>query len=832
MGIRNVPQPPLERQQPAERKAGPRTGPRLRPRWNKVLSDLWGNRVRSLLVIASITMGLFAVGLIATMHSIMSEEIRAGYAPVNPANVVIQAATFGDEIVDMVQKEEGVKNAEGLRNFDLMVRTGQDEWSRIAFNAVKDFNKHEINQVKLDSGIWPPGDHEIVIERNKLNEVALDHKGIGSQVEIKLPSGKIRLLRLVGIVHDQTLGVGDPGGFFLAPIQGYVSADTVEWLEKGEDYNRLLVTVTENSEDESHLREVANRISRAIEDEGGLVYNARVRGSRDHPNAAYVDAISGVLVVLGALVVFLSGFLITNTLQALLNQQSQQIAIMKTIGARSSQVSGIYIALIFVFGLLALAISLPLSRTAAFRLVAFLSGRINAEVLHYRNVPLAIVLQGLIALAVPQIAGIVPILRGARVKIQDVLAGSLVDVDLLHRGWLDRRLAGVTGISRPLLISLRNTFRHKGRLALTLVTLTLGGAIFIATFNVRASMEAYIKQVGHYFIADINLTLDESYRISEVQEALRNVHGVARVEGWSYGRSELLLEDDRAGEAVQLVAPPINSKLIEPILLEGRWVKEGDQGAIVLSERFLSRYPELRVGDTLRLRVNGEETNWVVVGFFQLVGKSAGFIAYTNYEYLAPLIGEENRAPTFRVIADRTNLTAAEQRELGSRMEETLQERGFGVTEVRDGHSLVEDSSRPLDTLTGFLLIMAVLTAMVGSIGLMGTMSMNVLDRTREIAVMRAIGASDRAVMSLVLVEGVLIGLISWLVGVALAMPISKLLSDTIHLAVFDARADFTFTAFGPLAWLGVVVVLSVLASVIPARSAARLTIRDALVYE
>ena len=173
-----------------------------------------------------------------------------------------------------------------------------------------------------------------------------------------------------------------------------------------------------------------------------------------------------------------------------------------------------------------------------------------------------------------------------------------------------------------------------------------------------------------------------------------------------------------------------------------------------------------------------------------------------------------------------------EQRALGARVEAYLQERGFGVTEVQAGQSIVDNSAKGLDTLTTFLLVMAFLTAIVGSIGLMGTMSMNVLDRTREIGVMRAIGASDHAVMNMVIIEGVLIGLISWVLGTLLAVPISKLLSDTIHLAIFDARSEFIFTLTGPLYWLGLVILLSVLASVIPARSAARLTIREALAYE
>ena len=832
---------------------------RLRPRWHKVFSDLVGNVVRSLLVVTSIAVGLFAVGMIATLHVILTNDMRAGYEGVNPANIVIYASSFDENVVERVRKVDGVARAEGVRSFDVMVRTGSEEWTRMSIEAAEDFDERTINQVTFDSGGWPQQDRQLVMERNKLGDVRLlpSEDFDAGLVEIKLPSGKIRQAPVTGIVHDLTLGAGGPGGFFLAPIQGYIEMDTLEWLEQPRAYNRLVVTARPEEpgrgraalEDPDYLRAVANQVSEAVEDEGGLVFNAQVRGSRDHPNAPYVDAVTGVLFVLGALVVFLSSFLITNTLSALLNQQLQQIAIMKTVGARSYQVISIYMTLIFAFSALALLFSIPLSRQVSFRLLEFLSAPLNFTVLEYRTVPLAVVLQIVIALIVPQAAGIAPILRGARIKVQDALSGSRRE-DAPHRparqdahsspspaisrvqrpGKRGRKL-----LSRPLLISLRNTFRHRGRLALTLITLTLGGAVFIATFNVQVSMEKYIQKVGRYFNADVNLTMDRDYRINAVNEELRAIPEVARAEGWAYGRSELLLENDQTGDAVQLMGPPADSVLVEPILLQGRWIQPGDTNQIVLSERFLTQYPDLQVGDSLRLRVNGEESEWEVVGYFQLVGKSAGFVAYTNYDYLSREIGQANRAITFRVTAKEPSgreLTQAEQEALGARIEALLQSRGFGVTEVSAGRSLIENTAKPLNTLTTFLLFMAILTAIVGSIGLMGTMSMNVLDRTREIGVMRAIGASDRAVMNLVIVEGVLIGMISWVLGTLLAVPISKLLSDTIHLAIFQAESEFAFTATGPLYWLGLVFALSIFASVLPARSAARLTIREALAYE
>jgi len=127
---------------------------------------------------------------------------------------------------------------------------------------------------------------------------------------------------------------------------------------------------------------------------------------------------------------------------------------------------------------------------------------------------------------------------------------------------------------------------------------------------------------------------------------------------------------------------------------------------------------------------------------------------------------------------------------------------------------------------------MAILTAIVGSMGLTGTMGMNVLERTREIGIMRAIGADDRAVMRTVIAEGVFIGIISFGLAVILSIPFTYLLSTIVSLAVFQTPIDVVFTYTGFAIWLGLVLVLSTLASILPARNAARLTIREVLAYE
>jgi putative ABC transport system permease protein len=114
----------------------------------------------------------------------------------------------------------------------------------------------------------------------------------------------------------------------------------------------------------------------------------------------------------------------------------------------------------------------------------------------------------------------------------------------------------------------------------------------------------------------------------------------------------------------------------------------------------------------------------------------------------------------------------------------------------------------------------------------MGTMGMNVIERTREIGVMRAIGASTGAILRLVLVEGMLIGALSWLAAAAIATPISQVMTSSIGQALFQSAIPFVFDWGGVLGWLGVVIVISTLSSVLPAWNAARLTVREVLAYE
>lgn len=803
----------------------------MRPRWQKVLADLRGNLGRTALVIASIAIGLFAFGVIATLYVVIRQDMRGGYTATQPANIRLRTSLIDEDMVASIRKVAGIKDAQGARLLSLRLQKTPEEWITIELNSQQDFENSSISKLSLEEGTLNPSKGQILFERYKLPDINAE---IGDLVVIETPAGQIRQLELVGIVSDQTNGAfSGGGGFFLSPVQGYVDSDTLEWLglPLPDWYDTLYFTVEGDGLDENQIQVVADRVRDELENRDVTVTSLATRRTDDHPNSPYVNAISGVLLLLGLFIAFLSTFLITNTLQALLQQQVEQIGIMKTVGARRTQIIVIYMMLILAFGVAAFLLAAPLTSWVSFQLMDFLVYQLNFNLLGFRIVPVVVIAQALIAIIVPQLAAFIPIWRGSRLSVQEALSG-------VRQGATKSRQAGRQGIlrfklvSRPLLISLRNTFRSKGRMALTLVTLSLGGALFISTFNVQLSMANYIEQISQYFIGDLNLTLAYPYRVEKIEDLLSPLDEISHVEGWMTARSEILLQDGSTGEAVQLLAPPGGSQLVEPRLLVGRWLLPGDQNAIVLNELFRSTYPDLQVGDTLRLQVNGDETDWTVVGFFQFAGRSVGYMAYANAEYLSQLVGLPGQAVLFRLVADRPDLTISQQEALGVKVQNLLEGRGIQIAEVEAGLSVSQTAADGFTILTAFLLFMAVLAAVVGSIGLAGTMSINVMERTREIGIMRAIGSSNGILMMMVIIEGYLIGIISWALGSLLAFPITNLMSNSISLALFEASTSITYTPTGFLIWFVVVSLLSIGASVLPARKAANLTIREVLAYE
>jgi putative ABC transport system permease protein len=795
----------------------------VRPRWSKVLADLWDNKTRTLLVVLSIAVGVFAIGTIANAFTILSVDMGASYASVNPANITIITEPFDDNFLNSVRGMPGVKDAEGRHHLTVGVILGGKPAKSLELVAIKDFAESKINLLEPVEGRLIPDEGEVVIGFDFMSDPGYR---VGDMLSLELANDTLRDVQVVGYVADQAAGM-DPNQW----TKGYVSHDSLEWLGGGTQYDRLIVTVSGDSNSTAHIESVAAALESKIEKSGRQVYRTFTGKSGEHPMTEMLTAVLGIFGALGVLVMLLSTSLIFNTLNALLAQNLRQIGVMKLIGARSFQILGMYLVLILLFGLLALLLAAPTGAVAGYGLAGFLASMLNGKLQDFRVIPSTIVIQLVLSLLVPLVAGFVPVNSGARTKVRRAISNDRPgDQPTVSALW--QRLGNwLQWLSRPLMLSIRNTFRRKGRLILTLFTLTVAGATFIAVFNVRVSMQAFMDEMMQHFMADLTLTLERPYRISTVEQAVLEVPGIELIEAWSGASGEVVDEYGNVLEHLQVSAPPADSVLIDFEMSEGRWLLPGDGKAIVVSETLRDTYPDLKPGDTLRLSLSGEpEAAWTVVGMFSFPNFVGDPLAYVPRNSLPGSHHSPNHVASYRLVTSYKSLEA--QTRIGTTLEQHMRARGFAVGGVQTGSELREMSVQMITILITLLLMMALLTAIVGSIGLTGTMGMNVMERTREIGVMRAIGAVDLAIVKSVVIEGAFIGLLSWAVALPLSFPISTGLLAIITTSMGIATISTAFTVQGMAIWLGVVLVLTVLASVWPARNAARLTIREVLAYE
>jgi putative ABC transport system permease protein len=808
----------------------------LQPRWRKVFQDLGSNKTRTILVVLSIAVGVFAVGMIATSRLTLSQGLASDYAAINPSSAMLMVSNpllgggvhgFDDELVQAVRRIEGVQEAEGRRMTVVRLQVGPEQWRDLQLIAIPDYEQMRINKVRPETGAWPPLAHEILIERAALG---LTQAAVGDHITIKTPSGKERVLHLVGLAHD----LSRLPSFLDGTIYGYISFDTLEWLGEPRTYNELHIVAAGDRMNKAHVQAVANAVKDKVERSGRPVMFTQVPEPGKHPLDTTIQTLVLLLGVLGVLALGLSGFLVMTTISALLAQHTRQIGILKSIGARNDQIMAMYFSLVLIFGLLALLLALPLGAIGAQLFTSFMAGLFNFNLNSFEVPPQVLALEVVVSLLVPVLAALYPILRGVGITVREALQDYGVGSGGARPGartsWLGRLNFSLAWLpllgSRPVLLALRNAFRQKGRLALTLLTLTMSGAIFISVFSVRDSLLQTLNELLSSWRYDVWVTFSQPYRNGQIESAASQVPGVTQTASVGFTTARRIRADESESEAMVLLAPPGGSDLMMPPLVEGRWLLPEDERAVVLSTAFLLNEPDVGVGSEVVLSIEGQETAWRVVGIAQFIAP----FGYVNYEPFVRVTGEVGRATTLWVVTEQHD--GETQTAVARALERHYEELGLrvsSVVKIAEERAEVEASFNIVVTL---LALMAVLLAVVGGLGLMGTMSINVLERTREFGVMRSIGASTSAVLRIVMVEGVIIGMLSWLLGALLALPLSKALSYAVGEALLQSPLAFIFSTSGMLMWLGVVVVLAAFASFLPAWNASRLTIRDVLAYQ
>ena len=799
----------------------------MQTRYNKIIRDITGDYSKNFMLILAIAIGVFGIGSILGGYSVIKREMTANYMNTVPASATIEVSgELSKEIVDRIKRLPGIQEAERHATLVARMKIG-GKWYPLLLFVVDDFKEKKTNKPRYISGERDPSVGSMLVERSAF---VVMQAAEGEAITVKTQNGEPRKITLAGTVHDPSLAPAwqEQAGY------GYITQSTLRLLGETQGLDQLRILVRDEQLSTEHITKQAKEVASELTRSGYEVHEIQVPPPGKHPHQGQMSAVMSIFVVFSFLLLILSSILVGTSIATLMVKQVRQLGVMKTIGARSSQIAGLYLVMILILCLASIAIAIPLSWIAAAAFYNQIAALLNLEISN-QSIPIWV---GLVqvgsGILIPLAAAAIPIIRGSRITVKDALDNHGVSHRNVKPNAWAIRVTQHNLFSEILRLSLRNVFRQRSRLLMTLGLLAAGGAMFMTALNVSKAWDENLKQIYTQRNYDLEVRLTVPTDADEILNKIKAIQGITAAEGWSYAPTSAGNESDfeitrtypdKGHGSFNIQALPVPTRLLTPKVVEGKWLDDPDANQVVLNQGSRNGY---NLGDAIILSVEGTPFRWTVIGFTEDVGSPA--LAYVSINVFAKLTQSEGKVKMLRVAyADRSMQKATSK---NREVERLLEKENIAVASSTPVWLLHNAIAAHMKVLVNSLIGMAILMAVVGTLGLMSSMTMSVLERTREIGVMRAIGATPSKIRKLVALEGLFIGVLSLFGAFAVSLLLSTYIGRLIGSMAFRTplSLSISFVAWG--SWTFIVIIGSYLATLYPAHRANHITTREALAYE
>ena len=796
----------------------------MKTAFRKVWRDLWRNKGRTVMVIMSIAVGVMAVGMVVSGNTLVLGQMTKSHVESNPSHGMLWLnGIVSEDTIRSLERVSGVENIEGYSESSIHWKTSLDgEWQDGRIISYADFETQQFDHLTLKEGSWPES-RLVGVEAAHIDSYGAP--GIGGTVYFEI-NDRSRSMTVSGIMRNPfewPRPFGQNAAF-------YVTQDTFEKIAGYRGFNMLRLTVTDYSKE--NVQQAIDDINEKLKVQGMSIGYSEVLHPEEHYLQEMINGVGMVLTVMAIASLGLSVMLVINTINALIAQQMPQIGIMKAIGGLRRQISTLYLAAIFVYGFFSLVIAVPIGAYAGNALAQWMLYLLNVPVTPFEILPGVLMLQIAVGLLTPLLAGLYPVLQGVAIPAARAISQTGLGRGQYGRRFIDRLMASIRGIPRMAALSLRNTFRRPGRVILTMLTLTFAGAIFIMVYSTQYSFVQTLDTIFAGFGYEVQINFNQYQRINEVIPLIESRPNVKNAEMWTFRTANTKVPGTSGPGSdyeVFLRGVPSESPIFKPDLTAGRMLVPEDKQAILLNQKLASKMG-VNVGDEIIIDLpDVGETRWLVVGLvFDLNGRDQN-TAFANIEVLNRVLHNVGRSAV--AMVEGTDQSLATQKAIEADLKEFFDARGMEVGYTSVAAEDRQQASAQFGILTQVLMLMTIVMAVVGSMGLSGTLSINVIERRREIGVMRAVGASSRDVGFIFTGEGLILGLTSWLFALPIGLGASPIFVKTLG-KVIDFPAEYYAGIQGIWLWLAIVIILSIIASWVPARRATRISVNESLAYE
>jgi putative ABC transport system permease protein len=715
---------------------------------------------------------------------------------------------------------------------------------------------HGLEGLTITEGHEPRGPDEVVLDERTAERGGY---AVGDEVHI-VTAGSQEILRptLVGLAD-----FADGGSLNGATFSAFDTQTAQDLFLQGKDaYTDLWVTAADGVSQEQLRDEVAQRLPDGLE---AITGDDLAEEQADSLLQA-LSFIRTFLLIFAGVSLVVGAFLIVNTFSILVAQRSRELALLRALGASKRQVTRSVLLEAFVLGVIGATLGLGLGVVLALAIRALfsqfgldLTGSLVFE-------PRTVVAAYVVGIVVTMAAAWLPAWHTARIApvqaLRDdvampetavhrrvvagvvlmLLGGTLLGLGLFagvpHAGWFVGGgvlaiLLGVASaapvISHPFLVvartlfarvfgsvgnlagenSLRNPRRTTATASALMIGLALGTTMAIVGDSAKSSVDRSIAEnfVGDYVVSNI-FAQPFSPQVADQMAAVDGVQKVVR---------ERFVMAERDGEAEGLSA--IDPGAVRDFELRAVDGSLGDlaDGTVALDSGYADDH-DLQVGDTMTWTVPSGEEQWRVVATYE----ENPLVFYPVLTTIGTLDAAKF-TPGDNALVLFTDGRPGLQGDLDAVVADNP------VVTVKDQAAFAEERRGPIDNLVRVIFALLGLALLIAVLGIVNTLALSIIERTREVGLLRAIGVSRPQLWGMVTLESVVISVLGALLGVVLGTGFGVALMYSLR----DEGLEVISVPWVQLGlFLGLAVLVGVLAAVFPARRAARLDVLRAISTE
>ena len=790
----------------------------------KSITDLSRRRARTVFTVATLALAVGSIAFLAIPTLIdrsMQAEVRSGRLA--DVTVTMRPLPLTAQQLAALAALPNVAAVEPRSRVETRVLVGQRR-APARMIGVRDFARQRVDLVHVQSGTRP-GPGEVLVDVQNANVGVYGGRAgdVATVVGARGNAGKMRIetarLRITGE------GRNIPGGEEVQDdhvIVLYATAATVAALSGDHGYSRLAFRLHDTGPAAAAATvEAVRRYLGTVPGFAGFTNLPDVRAPGDWPGKAETQQFAKLLSVITVLALLSALVLISNTMTTLVAEQTGEIGIMRAVGARRRQVALVYVKTAMLLGSLGALAGVALGIVLSNLLARYFGSKFWAIDVGV-GVDVKVVLVSIaVGVLGPPLAALPAIRRGTRVDLREALESTGSAVGGQDAG--DRLLGRVRFVPRTMQIGLRSVGRRKRRSLATALIVALAVGNLLATLGLAAAATHVTRAEWGDHLEDVRIwTGGRKLFDARATQAIRSTPGVAEVQPAIVNDVEL------AGESAFVWAVP-REPLFRYRLSDGRWFSAGEERGrerVAVIEQNLAQATGTGLGQVVTISTAAGAARFRIVGVAKNQQEN-GTVLFVPLTTMRALVGAPTGVGTYWIkttssdhgLVDRTTTL------LENRLAALGYETGTEITYVATRDNVASNR-----TITSSIAVLGFVIVAMSMVGLANAITMGVIERTREIGILRCIGARAGDVRRIFAAEGLALALAGWLLGIPLGYALDRLLVWLVK-EVVNVELPVVFPPWNVALALVGTVALALLIILIPIRRAVRFRPGDALRY-